>query len=103
MDKEVLAYLKGSDKNMEQMNSKLSVKYEYKDVYGNKQQKEISIASETIDDFNIFQIADFVLNAISLTGYSVRGVLLTAVEKSEFVHEIVDDLNDLGYGSKEKE
>lgn len=87
-------------KIVEQMNGKLSVKYEYRDARKIKQQKEISISSEYIEDFNIHQIADFMLSAISLTGHSMKSVLLAIIETSDYVDGITDDLNYLGYGTQ---
>lgn len=88
---------------MEEMNSKLSVKYEYKDIRKVKQQQECSISSDYTDGFNIYQVADFVLSVIRLTGYPVRSVLLQAIEEAGCADTIVDELNYLGYGSKEEE
>lgn len=88
---------------MEEMNNKMSVKYEYKDIYKVKQQEEFSMSSDYIDGFSIYQVANFVLSVIRLTGYSVKSVLLQAIEDSVYVHEITDELNYLGYGSKEEE
>lgn len=88
---------------MEEMNSKMSVKYEYKDIRKVKQQDELSISSNYIDGFDVHQVADFVLNVIRLTGYSVELVLLHAIEASDYVREITDELNYLGYGSKAEE
>lgn len=90
-------------KIMEEMNSKMSVKYEYKDIRKVKQQDELSISSNYIDGFDVHQVADFVLNVIRLTGYSVELVLLHAIEASDYVREITDELNYLGYGSKAEE
>ena len=85
---------------MEEMNSKMSVKYEYKDIRKVKQQDELSISSNYIDGFDVHQVADFVLNVIRLTGYSVERILLEAIEASGHTDAITDELNYLGYGSK---
>jgi len=85
---------------MEQMNSKLSVRYEYKDIRKVKQQDEISMSSNYTDGFSIYQVANFVLSVIRLTGYSVKPVLLQAIEDSDYTHEITDELNYLGYGTQ---
>ena len=88
---------------MEQMNSKLSVRFEYRDVNRVKQAQEISISSEYSDSFNPYQVTEFIFNVIRLTGHSTRDVLLTLVESSNYVDDITDDLNYLGYGNKEEE
>lgn len=88
---------------MEEMNSKLSVKYEYKDPRRVKQQQEISISSGYNDGFDIHQIADFVLSVISLTGYSAQDVLFETIEMSNYANAITDDLNLLGYGTRAEE
>ena len=88
---------------MEEMNSKLSVKYEYKDIRKVKQQQEVSISSDYTDGFSIYQVADFVLSVIRLTGYSVRGVLLQAIEEAGCANSITDELIYLGYGTKMEE
>lgn len=90
-------------KIMEEMNSKMSVKYEYKDIRKVKQQQEVSISSDYTDGFDIYQVAGFVLNVIRLTGYPVKSILLQAIEDSGYEHEITDELNYLGYGNKAEE
>lgn len=85
------------------MNNKISVKYEYEDIHKVKQQQEFSMSSNYTNSFSIYQVADFVLNVISLTGYPVETVLVETVEASDYGDQIVDELTYLGYGSKEKE
>lgn len=88
---------------MEEMNSRLSVKYEYKDAYKVKQQHEVSISSGYVDGFGIHQIAEFMLSVINLTGYQVERVLLETIEFTDCGDEIMDELTYLGYGSTAKE
>ena len=88
---------------MEEMNSKLSVKYEYKDINKVKQQQEVSISSGYVDGFRIHQVVDFLLSVINLTGYSVERILLETVEASDYVDAITDELNYLGYGRQAEE
>lgn len=88
---------------MEQMNSKLSVRYEYRDARKIKQAQEISISSEYTDGFNLYQITDFMLSVINLTEHSMKSVLLAIVEASDCTDAIVDNLNYLGYGTKIEE
>lgn len=88
---------------MEEMNHKMSVKYESKDIRKVKQQDEFSMSSNYTDGFSIRQVANFVLNVIRLTDYSVRGVLLQAIEDSDYTDEITDELNYLGYGTEMEE
>lgn len=86
---------------MEEMNSKLSVKYEYQDIRKVKQLDEFSISSNYLDGFSIYQVAGLVLNVIRLTGYPVKSILLQAIEDSDYADDITDELIYLGYGSKE--
>lgn len=87
---------------MEEMNSKLSVKYEYQDIRKVKQLDEFSISSNYLDGFSIYQVAGLVLNVIRLTGYPVKSILLQAIEDSDYADDITDELIYLGYGSKEE-
>ena len=85
---------------MEQMNGKLSVRYEYRDARKIKQAQEISISSEYADSFNLYQIANFMLSVIEFTGHTTRDVLLAAIESSDYANDITDELIYLGYGTQ---